>query len=235
MTSIDPADREVPLTDALLLGIQGSDADANAHRAQRAQALVAEAAERSDRAYLAAAAARTSQEPTVEAAPFGASLVAAEDGDLARVVTSPEFLREFERQHGAASREVLVDDEDGLRYEVEMPSNQAVAAAQVDADRVRAEVVARAGITPPQLEAARETHAARARELDRRLNEDPSWGAPASRSAQVQAGTNETSLSVRLEAVQTKVQQRDTLPAATAPARHDLTPTHQQTTHGPRL
>lgn len=234
MTSIDPADREVRPSDALLLGIQGSDAEANAHRAQRAQALVAEAAERADRAYVAAATAGISQEPNLEPAPFGANLVAAEDGDLARVVTSPEFLREFERHHGAAPREVLVDDEDGLRYEVEMPSGQAVAAAQVEADRARGEVVARAGITPAQLEAGRETHAARARELERRLEEDPSWS-PATRSAQVQAGTDEPSLSARLEAVQTKLQQRGPMPAAPAPARHDVTLAHQQTTHGPRL
>ncbi|QUC00413.1 hypothetical protein [Cellulosimicrobium cellulans] len=228
MASTDPSTRP---SDALLLGIQGSDAEANAQRAQRARELVAEAAQRADAAY---AAARSSQEPNVEPAPIGAHLAAAEGGDLARVVTSPEFLREYERHHDAAPQEVLVNDEDGQRYETRWPSAQAVADAHEAAERVRADVVARAGITPEELQAARETHAERERARTQWMDETFADFA-VTPPEEVRPTAADRSMTDRLEAVQTKLQERGPAPAPAAPTRHDVVMPDQRIGHGPRL
>lgn len=244
MTNTDPSltadagvepGRDTRLADALLLGIEGSDVDANAQRMQRARALVDAADERADRAY--AAARGSSWDPDPAPAPFGASLIAREDGDLARVLTSPEFLHEIERHHDAAPREVLVNDEDGLRYETWWPTDEVVAAARDDAEQVCRDVVARAGITPAQLDAARQTHAERESALQRWMDENPFTSGPVTEAEEVSAKASSTSLADRLDTVQTKLQQ-GTAPAGAPPARHDVAASHQYLArgpHGPRL
>ncbi|WP_434181455.1 hypothetical protein RI685_16180 (plasmid) [Clavibacter michiganensis] len=110
MSTIDRTPAE--LADALTFGVDGYDAAAHAARATAAQAALSRHSDELDHAYASVTGVR---DPWT-AAPFGAELVAAAGGDLSAVLASTGFVPEVQREMGLASREVLVNDEDGARY-----------------------------------------------------------------------------------------------------------------------
>ncbi|ALD14338.1 hypothetical protein [Clavibacter capsici] len=102
------------LAAALTFGVSGCDTAANEARAARAAEVLAAHSAAVDRAYLDAAGS------TVDPwwpEPFGARIVVESRGDLDAATSSPEFEAEVQKGMNLHARDVLVNDEDGCRYE----------------------------------------------------------------------------------------------------------------------
>ncbi|QIT13012.1 hypothetical protein [Clavibacter michiganensis] len=142
MSTIDrsPAD----LAAALTFGVAGDDEAAHAARSAAAQDALSGHSEQMDEAYASSVGLR---DPWT-AAPFGAELVAAAGGDLAAVVASPGFVPEVQREMGLASHEELVDDEDGARYVLFLPSAVHVDAAYDEAREITAGLIQAGNAAP---------------------------------------------------------------------------------------
>ncbi|MBF4625868.1 hypothetical protein [Clavibacter sp. VKM Ac-2872] len=103
------------LAAALTFDVSGCDAAANEARAARAAEVLAAYSAALERAYLAAAG--SSVDPWWPE-PFGARIVLEARGDLDVATSSPEFEAEVQKGMNLHARDVLVNDEDGCRWEV---------------------------------------------------------------------------------------------------------------------
>lgn len=112
--------------DALMLGVEGHDRDAIAERARRAADLLRPISQRRDAAYAAAAAAGDPAEPDIPER-FGPSLTAQVGGDLDRLFHDNWFRDRLKNELLHDIEEwgtVLLDDEDGVRYEFIAPTQE---------------------------------------------------------------------------------------------------------------
>lgn len=112
--------------DALMLGVEGHDRDAIAERARRAADLLRPISQRRDAAYAAAAAAGDPAEPDIPER-FGPSLAAQVGGDLDRLFHDNWFRDRLKNELLHDIEEwgtVLLDDEDGVRYEFIAPTQE---------------------------------------------------------------------------------------------------------------
>ncbi|WP_460462974.1 single-stranded DNA-binding protein [Arthrobacter pigmenti] len=135
--------------DALLLGVEGHDIQANARRAAVASEVVAEAGHREEAAY---AKAHWTNEPNI-AKPFAAHLIAAANGDVDEVVNGPGFEHVVREHMGITYGHEYIDDEDGARYVPVVPDSDELEAAQAEVERIRTVVsdrVSRA-MEPPRV------------------------------------------------------------------------------------
>ena len=113
--------------DALMLGVEGHDSAAVAERARRAADLLRPVSQRRDAADAAAAAAGDPAEPDVPDERFGPSLAAQVGGDLDRLFHDDRFrdrLRDELLHDIEEWGTVLLDDEDGVRYEFIAPTQE---------------------------------------------------------------------------------------------------------------
>lgn len=132
--------------DALMLGVDGHDEQANARRAQIATTVDAEFRRLEDRAYRQAA---WNDEPDL-IQPFGTRFVAIAGGDLRHVVDAhtPALVYQLLHRQGLFS-ERHVDDEDGARWEKSFPSDESRRDAEQEVANIR-RVLAERGVLSPE-------------------------------------------------------------------------------------
>ncbi|RPF21431.1 hypothetical protein [Myceligenerans xiligouense] len=129
--------------DALMLGVHGRDAAANARRLAVAQAIREEYQRVSDAAYGRAADRKDVMSEPYVPAPFGLVQLIRAEGDVRAVVGQPDFEDLVLDDMGHGYREELVNDEDGTRYEGFGPSRMDLAEASYQAALIHQELRSR--------------------------------------------------------------------------------------------
>lgn len=137
----------VDRAEALKLGIEGSDAEANQRRAELARLLIEENGRRTDSAYTRAAEHRSLSEPWIRE-PFGLWLVDEHAGDLAAVAADPALDQKLrEDMQIGLFRTQFVNDEDGERYVDIEPTDAEHEAVAEELARITSKITGRPAAT----------------------------------------------------------------------------------------
>lgn len=126
--------------DALMLGVPGRDAAANARRLAVAQAIREEHRQVSDAAYRRAAERKDFMNEPHVPEPFGLYQLIHAKGDVQAVLNEPGFEDLVLQDMGRGHREELVSDENGIRYEGFGPDRSDVAEASYQAALIHQEL-----------------------------------------------------------------------------------------------
>lgn len=126
--------------DALMLGVPGRDAAANARRLTVAQAIREEHQQVSDAAYRRAAERKDFMNEPHVPEPFGLYQLIHAKGDVQAVLNEPGFEDLVLQDMGRGHREELVSDEDGTRYERFGPDRMDLAEASYQAALIHQEL-----------------------------------------------------------------------------------------------